>query len=104
MRRSGRQELLEAVPLSIGQIAWIGIVHALECSSCCHYTFLQSTFSGLRPGPRHMGSPPLVSTTLRPPRTRQGFSVHPVSRADVGSSLSAQLWFCLNSYVSVSHV
>jgi hypothetical protein len=35
-----------------------------------------------------MGSPPLVSTTLRPTRTRQGFSVHPVSRADVGSSLS----------------
>src|SRR5258706_15153863 len=45
MRRSGRQELLEAVPLSIGQIAWIGIVHASECSSCCHYTFLQNTFS-----------------------------------------------------------
>src|SRR5260370_29769745 len=35
-----------------------------------------------------MGSPPLVPTTLPPTRTRQGFSVHPVSRADVGSSLS----------------
>ena len=46
--RTSRQqliELLEAVPLSIGQIAWIGIVHASECSSCCHYTFLPNTFS-----------------------------------------------------------
>src|SRR6266446_2520142 len=43
--------------------------------------FLGVNVPGLRPGPRHLGSSPLVSTTLRPTRTRQGFSVHPVSRA-----------------------
>jgi hypothetical protein len=41
--RSRREKPLETVPLGLGQVAWIGVTHVLQCSSCWRNSTLPNT-------------------------------------------------------------